>query len=347
MKLSITEREAHPLAVSLIAARCFMTLTIDGAAYHNSGWVCMLGGYLLALPLAVAIDMSRFDFLRATGFVWKAICAVFAAVMAYEAAAVSRLLINSLSYSNLETVSPVTMTLVMLLIAMYAVIKNGRGVGNAAKLWIIAFVVTFAIIIVMNLRYMRPRWLTPVLGPGTGKLIEGSISAAGNISCGALLHLFIKYADPRGRRSCVRSVTIGCAAGLALCLYWSMMSPMQSDGRLDRLTRLELLLSNGRTDLGVQLPMTFSWFMAYIVALAGYSYISTAFCQEIAPRINGKYIAPFTALVAFIIATAGLAESSGATLVASWEYPAFAALLALAGLTGFIKRKAGGNEKIA
>ena len=347
MKLSITGREAHTLAISLIAARSFMTLTIDGTAYRNSGWVCMLGGYLLALPLAVAIDMRRRDFLSAAGFVWKAICAVFASVMAYEAAVISRILVNSVSYSNLETLSPLTMTLVMLLIAMYAVIKNGRGLGNAAKLWIIAFVVIFAVIIIMNLRYMRPRWLLPVLGPGADKLIDGSISAAGNISCGALLHLFALDTGPRGRRSCVRSVTIGCAAGLALCLYWGMMVPVQIDGRMDRLSRLETLLSNGRTDLGVQLPVTFLWFMAYIVSLAGYGYIAAVCCQEIATRVNGKYIAAFTALAAFIIANAGLAESSGAEFVAGWEYPAFAALLALAGIAALIKRKAGGNEKIA
>lgn len=347
MKLSITGREAHPLAISLIAARCFMTLTIDGTEYQNSGWVCMLGGYLLTLPLAVAIDMGRISLLRVTGAVWKAICAVFAAVVCYEAAVISRLLVNSVSYSNLDTLSPFVLTLVMLLIAMYAVIKNGRGAGNAAKLWLIAFAVIFAIIIIMNFRYMRPRWIMPILGPGTGKLIDGSISAAGNISSGALLHLFAECDGPRGRRSCVRSVTVGCAAGLALCIYWGVMAPVQSGGRMDRLARLELMLSNGRTDLGVQLPMTFSWFMAYIVALTGYVYIAAACCQEIAPRVNGKYIAAFTALAALIIANVGLAESSGANFVASGEYPVIAALLVLAGTAAFIKRKAVGNEKIA
>lgn len=346
MMLSITQREAHSLAISLIAARCFMTLTVDGTAYQNSGWACMLGGYLLALPLAFAVDMCKPGFRHATGFIWKAICAIFAAIMCYEAAVISRMLVNSVSYSNLETIPPLALTLVMLLIAMYAVIKNGRGLGNAAKLWIIAFMVMFAIIIIMNLKYMRPRWLMPVLGPGIGTLMRGSISAAGSISCGALLHLLAEGTDTHKRRDCVRSITVGCAAGAALCLYWGVMAPVQSGGRLDRLTRLELLLSNGRTDLGVQLPMTFSWFMAYIVALAGYCYIAAAFCQEIMPRANGKYIAAFTALAIFVLANAGLAESSGATFVAGWEYPAFSALLALAYITALIKRKAGDNEKI-
>lgn len=347
MKLGITEREAHPMIISLIAARSFMTLAIDGAEYQNSGWACMVGGYLLALPLAIFVDLSGADILRGTGGIWKAICAVFAAAAAYEAAAVSRLMVNSVSYSDLETVSPAAVTLAMLLVAAYAAIKNGRGVGNAARLWLIAFAAIFAIIIIMNVRYMRPRWLTPVLGPGIGKLTDGSVSVAGNISCGALLQLLSSRASPHGRRSCVRSVTIGCATGLALCLYWGMMSPVRTGGRIDRLTRLEMLLSNGRTDLGAQLPMTFAWFTAYIVALAGYVYMAAAFCQEIAPRANGKHIAVFTALIAFVIAGAGLAESDGAAFAAGWEYAAFATLIVLAGLAALIKGKAGDDEKDA
>ena len=60
MILSIRGCEARPLSAAIVAARAFIGVSVVTLEYFNTGWICILGGFVLALPLALMIDLPGF-----------------------------------------------------------------------------------------------------------------------------------------------------------------------------------------------------------------------------------------------------------------------------------------------
>ena len=83
-KLTITNSAACYIALFLIAIRTFAALTVDGHEFLNSGWLCVIAGLLLALPLLNIFDRLQWNRNR-PGV--RIISVVIALYMAYEAAA--------------------------------------------------------------------------------------------------------------------------------------------------------------------------------------------------------------------------------------------------------------------
>lgn len=323
MTLSITSRAAKPLVSVMIALRLFMLLTIDGPAYHNSGWLCAVGGLILALPALLIIDGCT----GSAALRGRPALILPAAGLIYEASVITRLVINSVSYSDLQGVPPVVVTIVTLAAVLYAVMKNGRGIGNAAKLAGMASAALLLLIIIANVRAMRPIWLMPVLSPGFKSIIDGSISTAGSILGASLVFLTVDTDEHSCQ--CIKAVMIGSFIALVLCLCWSMMAPAQTAG-YDRLTAIARLLANGRSFLAIQLPVSFVFFLGLIAALAGYAMSAAILVQNAFSSLSGRLCGAVSVAAVFISASIGISERDISIAVSQWHYCFYATFAAVA-----------------
>jgi len=278
-----------------------------------------LFGWILSLPFVILADRYRLHITDTAIYsaIPRTLFFIFFLYMAHSSAAMTRLTINSVSYSNLQTFPPLMFSAIIYGIAIYVIIKNGRGIGNASKLWFFTIILLSAIIILASLKDMDFRWITPILGPGIKTISHGALIAAGQILTGSLI---IASSDGNSPHSYVKATLIGSAVACLLCLYWSFMTPMQLSEHINRLTGIEMLLSNGRTSLAVLLPMAIIWFMALIATIYGSSFASAIYCQVAFGRIHPYISAAITATLSFLFASLRLAESNSLKLISPYCY---------------------------
>ena len=315
------------IAAVIIAVRISAAMTIDGHEYLNCGWLCAAIGTLGAIPFAFAADRNP-AVKKPEGRQWLtgAVYAVFAVYMAYQAAAVLRLLINTISYSNLQNVHPTMISVILMIAGIYIVSKNGTGIGGAVKLMGIGICVMSLIVLLTSVGDMQLNWFAPVLGPGRQRIIKGALLAFGQMLSGILL---VMLAEGGGRFECVKTVATGGVAATALCVYWTAMTPVQLTKHINRLTGIELLLSNGRTSLAALLPITVICFAALIMAMYGSIYGSAISIKHIFRNIKRPFAGAISAAAVFAAAAAGIAESDMLRIVSEYSWIFMAAALAV------------------
>jgi hypothetical protein len=166
----------------------------------------------------------------------------------------------------------------------------------------------------------------PVIGPGMKKILKGAVISGGHICTGFLI---ILTSDHKEKLACTKAVLIGSAAACLMCLYWSLMTPVQLSNHINRLTGIEQLLSNGRTSLAVLMPLALVWFMGLIAAMYGYVFASAMFLQTIFKKASLFIIAAVVALISFAFANLGAAESNIGGEISKYTYVLLAILLFL------------------
>lgn len=318
MRLKLTRGEAGALAVALVSARLVMTLVIDGGDLGNSSWMCVIGGFILNLPLAMATDMRRLSSDN-DGAVWRGAWAIIALVCVYNAAASLQLLINIIAYSERARASAELTTIIILLVCLYAITKNGHGIGNSTKLWMLIFSLLFAISIVVQFPLLNTGWLTPIFGAGFGKLAEGTIAAAGCQSVAIIIHMAVSGENDTNHPS-LKSLSIASALGLAIVLIRDMMSPVFVYETATRAREIDILISNGRQSLGLQFPLLVSTFSAFIINTAGYMFLGAYGIQRLLKKPGGFLCGAITAAIIFAICALSLAASEQLLIIRRYEF---------------------------
>ncbi len=328
-KLAISGKTASRLSASIIASTTFTTLVIDGAEYMNSSWLCLILGFIISVPIILLCIKIKHACIETN----RTACILFSILFAYKAAAVTRILVNSVSYSNLENVPPLLLSALMLIVCLYIILKNDSGIGNAIKTLCVPGLLLAAIIVISNLGYMNYRWLTPIISINTSELITGSIAAAGNISAAVLIHIVSNRNQLQARTVFIGTFT-GFALGLLLCVYSEIMTPMQNQETINRLRSIEMILANGRTSLGVQLPITLLWFGGYITAMASCSFCSAIYIQKAFVSLNNNIAGCISVLVSFLFSNFALAESGILSKVSLCSYPVIVIILIILVIRG-------------
>ena len=278
MILSIRSGEVRPLSTAMLAARAFIGVSVVTLEYSNSGWICILGGFLLALPLALIIDgPGRGRSVAGLPLRRLAWVLVFA-LAAYECAALTRLILKSTLYCGLDRLQPLGTALVTLGACGLMTVKNGRGVGNGAHIWCIVFLVLFSLVVISQVGNFQFYWLFPILGPGVRSLSRGCLETAGAMA-GAMTPLLFREDEDSGSHCALRSLSAGSAVAAALCIYEALMSPSLAMGSASQLSVLDALLANGRASLALMLPMILMWFTGVFVTLNGYGFVGASALQ--------------------------------------------------------------------
>lgn len=338
MKLKISDGAASSLGMLAIAIRILFGVTIEMPNLYNSGWISVLLGGAMAMPLAFAAgqiraraSLSPFALLtESSPAVTRVFAALLAAIAVWDAAISSDAISCSASYVALGSVSMLYLLLPQLLLCYWCLKCNGDAIGFSAGIWNRVLPWLLLIIVVIEIKQFRFQWITPALGPGIPSLIEGAVRVAGWLS---LLTGTFLIAEKDGEKSLLNPVRLTgrCCliAALLVLLHGLMTPPLVYTEKQSRFFLLDTLLSNGRSTLSLQLPLMILWFIGLFLLLLFDVFFAAAMLQTALPKLKKRpcvllVLAAITALSIFNLTSGDLPN-----LTARWLYALHGAILLL------------------
>lgn len=232
-----------------------------------------------------------------------AICAF--ALLAFDASNNAHLLSNT---ANVMALGEVPMWLVVLpvtLLAFVCAIFGMEACGRSAQIWIRIMLPLLAIMVIVQFRNYRTEWLTPLLGGGTSAIFDGSVRSAGYI---LLLSLpWLICTEDRCHKNIGFFAMLGAFAAAGMLAILSMLSPALIHTTLSRSARIELVLSNGRVHLMLQLLMVVIWLVNLLHLLNAECSSAVAFLKTAFPNIPNWTFAAFATVCIYLCAATGIA----------------------------------------
>lgn len=339
MKFRISDSAAGSLSLLAIIVRIFGSVAVDMPDLHNAGWLAVLLGGALSLPLAWAAGQLRSHcsvspFATLTGHcqpLLRVTAALFALTALLDAAAVARTIASSASYVALNSLPMFALLLPQLLVCLWCLTLNGDAIGFAAGIWNRILPLLLLIVILLQFSAFRPAWLTPLLGPGLPDLLDGALRVSGGLSMLAGLFLIAEQ-DPDGDRrrfQPIKTMLVCTLAAAVLLVLRSMMTPPLFKGKEASIFfQLDTLLSNGRAPLSLQLPMIILWFVSLLFLLLFDAFLFAAMLQRALPRIGRRLSIAIVLISIGGLALSGFISRESALHISVWLFAAQSALLA-------------------
>ena len=273
MRLEWSKSAVRASLAAALAARLFCGLALDAAEAGNAAWMAAPLGLMLSLPILWL--MARCP--------RRALAVPLCLGLILDAAAAIEWTAFSESCLAFDHVSPVWMTLPLLLVALRCAWLGGDAVGGAARFWFGLFAALMLAVFLCQLPRYNPGWLTPWLGYGAGGVQRASIRAAGWIALlsGAAMAVCEERLSLRNILPGAMSAAI--VAGLLLALR-QMMAPVMLSGDISRSVLVDALLTNGRAPLYLQLPMIALWFAGMLQLIAFESVAACGLVRRFLPR---------------------------------------------------------------
>ena len=340
MKFRISDSAAASLSLLAITTRIFSGVAVDMPDLHNAGWLAVLLGGLLSLPLAWAAGQLRarcpvspFDTLsERCRPLLRTIAALFAIIALWDAATVTRTIASSASYVALNSLPMFFLLLPQLLVCLWCLTLNGNPIGFAAGIWMRILPLLLLIVILLQFNAFKPAWLMPLLGPGVSDLLDGALRVSGWISMLTGLFLIAEQDPERDDKHFqpIKALIVCVIIAAVLLLLRSMMTPPLFKGKETSIFfQLDTLLSNGRAPHSLQLPMITLWFVGLLFLLLVDAFLCAAMLQQALPGL-GKRICIAIVLVGICaLALSGLTSRENALHVSGWLFAAQSTLMAL------------------
>ena len=280
------------LTLLAVTARIFYLIVIDAPETENSGWLAALIGAALSLPSVISayILMKKNDSSLEKGIIlsignaaFRIFCLILSLAFTYEASALFTILTSSGAYATLYNMHKLLLLVPTSLAVIYACTKGGNGIGGAAEAWIRIYLIVYAVILFLEYDTMDSSNIFPLLGPGFKNLLKCAISVSMYFSLIPISFLLESGYSVKGRNQrkkikpeSILLVFLLCVLASALILIiHSMMYPSLSPVSRSRSAGMDLMLSNGRSNRTVQLPILIIWFSslafscAYMLFAAG------------------------------------------------------------------------------
>ena len=254
-----------------------------------------------------------------------------------DAAAVLSTVTRATGYLALDHVPPLCFALPAAMAALWCLWRNGDAVGYAATLWTRVFPALLLLIVLLQLRHYRARWLLPMLGNGWRDIARGGVRTAGwFVPATAVLLVCDDEGDGAKRRAPIAGLAFAGAVAALLLVLRLMMAPASRYGD-GWLIRLDALLTNGRAPLYLQLPMILSWFIGLFHLLTCEGFAASALLQRLIPALDGRLCAAAALLGCTLLSCFNIAEGLKET-IAPWLF------IAAATVTGVIALLAGHSK---
>lgn len=279
------------LIPAALTMRIYWGLAVDFPYALNASWMCPLIGFLIALPLLFAIEQAA---KLSSGSPWENLCGsvprsmtmlaelLYTILLVYDVSLCVRLIASS---SNIIALNDVTVHLLVVpacAVIAAAVMMGGDAVGNSARIWLRVLPLFAVMLIIVQIKSYRFRWLTPILGSGAADIIRASVYCAG---CTALAGLSGMLAVPDRRRfSISRSCMYSSVAAAILLLALRMSFPTMTGTSLTQAARIELILSNGRMSRSPQLILDILWYGGLLYLIAAEAVVAAAFLKRCIPK---------------------------------------------------------------
>ena len=342
-KPTININNAATLACVMAASRVFFGVNIDTTELYNSGWISILLGGIIAFPLFFCIQrhvsavqagnsIPNHPLIRVSSL-------IFGIAALLDSAITARCISNSASYAAFNHSIRFFLLVPLYIVVIWTVYCGGDAIGSNARIWIKLFPLYMLIIVACQITKYRITWLFPILGPGTNGLFRGAIKAAGWISTASAILIF---SDKPGE-NCKRT-NLYLVYGLivliptALTLLRNMMAPVliSSDART-RMFELDLMLTNGRSPLLLQLPLIVMWFISLFNLLCGDVFIVCAAITKLLPRIKPIYCVLAAAFASVFLSMSVLSEQNMEVLFSDWQFVVNASAVAVIMLGSLLK----------
>lgn len=257
MKNELSRAAASANVTAAVVCRVFYGLMVDDYRVYNGAWLSALLGAALSLPALWLIDAAIKRGYEKPLAVMLLTALIPDAAKALECAAFSE---SCLAFTH----APVTLlTLPLLLAAWRCAALGGDALGASARVWMLAFIPLFLVILIGQWSCFRPAWVAPVLGFGLGGILRAALRVAFWIVVLAGSAMALCGQGVRLGKVCQQ---IGLAAVVAtfLILLRLMLTPSMAMEGMTRRVMLDGLLTNGRSPLYLQLPMITIWFVAML-----------------------------------------------------------------------------------
>lgn len=321
MKLQISESAAGSLATLAVASRIVSGVVIDIPDLLNAGWLSILIGALLALPLMLATAHIRRTHSNQPTVLPRPLSAVFFTLSVWDAAAVASILADSAGYLALNRTASIYLMIPQFVLCLCCLQLNGDALGASAAIWNKFLPVLLLIVILLQSDSYRPEWLTPLLGAGWTSVFSGALRTAGWFSLPTGLFLVAKP-DVQGRPGCLRPprlLAISAAFAIPVTLVFSMMTPALPDQNLfSRTFRFDALLANGRNGLALQLPTIAIWYPGLFYALLFDVFSGAIMLQHLLPQWPHSACVWVSLICTALLAASRYSEQKAVMLASSW-----------------------------
>ena len=355
----ITHQTMCALTLVAVTARVFYLIVIDAPETENSGWLSVLMGASFSLPAVLGayfvMKKNNESLISATvtglgqgGF--RIFSLILSLALTYETASLFTILTSSGAYATLYNMHKLLLLVPTSLAVLYACSKGGNGIGGAAEVWIRIYVILYAVIIWLEYSTMKTSNLFPILGPGAGKLLKSALSVMMYFCLIPVSYLLeTGYSvQGKGKQKKIKPESIlivyalcTCVTAVILILHCAMY-PVYTPIQETRSAGMDLMLSNGRSNRTVQLPILIMWFSSLAIS-AGYMLYSAGRLMNIALAEKGKKCMVLLGLIAMVIALFRLSSAERTMRFSLHFGPALGAAFTLMPLTYILKRK--GNQK--
>lgn len=285
----ISHRPLTYLTFAGVCCRVFALLVVDLPETLHAAWIASLLGAILAFPAVLfvywlsgkgnpaAVLRSAFG-----KRFYQAFCLLFSAFLAADASSVFSMLSASASYSSLFSIPEWALSLLSFLAVALIVLRGGNSVSGVASVCLYAFPFLYVWMLILQRNHLNFRYLVPILGPGSQKLMRCGLLCAGEyclIPLSALLD-DRKLITGKGRftpvppRSIFELFALSAIVVTALCALHAATYPALPSLSRSRFAQLDLLLSIGKSNQSIQLPMLLLWFAFLTVCASFLLYLS-------------------------------------------------------------------------
>lgn len=329
--------------------RAFYAVIVDGGRLFGSGWISIVLGLLLSIPVAAALMMIRRaqpDLPAAQALRWAAgkwgarlTGAVLLVILVYDAGGVISIMSSTVRYVAMPEANRNIIKAVIALICVAAVLMGTAAIANAAVLWKRLAAVLIAVLVLAQASQFRAAWLTPVLGPGVGGLMENALPAAGMFSFMAAAWLMLEPGHDRTGTALLKSALCSGMIAAALALALGMLVPGMLDEPSLRSFKLGRLLANDRAGLSLEMPYVALIFSGMLSMLLFELAAAANALMIMLSGINRRIGAALVCGGALVLSLAGWAEREALAEISKWYYPLIAATMAVIGLAAWIRRR--------
>lgn len=314
----ITHFPMCALTLVAVITRIFYLIVIDTPETENSGWLSVLFGAALSLPAVISAYflMKKNDSSLETGACkaigkagFRFLCLVISLALTYETSALFTILTSSGAYATLYNTHKLLLLVPTSLAVIYACTKGGNGIGGAAEVWIRIYIILYAVILFLEYNTMNASNIFPIFGPGARSLLKSAVSVMMYYCLIPVSFLIESGYSVKGRgihkrikpESILLVFLLCVLITTALLVIHSMMYPSLTLTSIKRSAGMDLMLSNGRSNRTVQLPILIIWFSSLALS-SGYMLFCAGRLMNKALSESGRKCMFLLGMVSMVIA---------------------------------------------
>ena len=324
MKLQISAGAVESMIRLAIIARTVCGILVDMPELLNAGWLSILIGALLALPLMFAISRLRAVRQNQPVVLPQPLYAAFFVIAAWDAAAVASMIADSAGYLALNSTASIYLMIPQFILCLGCLLLNGDALGASAVIWNRFLPVLLLIVILLQADSLQPQWITPLLGAGIPSVLKGALRAAGWFSLPAALFLTSEpgiEGPSKPARPC-ETLAICALFSALISVFFSMTTPAIPDQALfSRTFRFDALLASGRSSRALQLPTIALWYPSLFYALLFDVFTGALMIQKLLPAWNRHACVWISLISTALFAASRLSHPESVVRASGWLFP--------------------------